>query len=140
MLGAPDKEPDPMIYLASPYWHENPAIRNKRLLQAQLITRVLILRGMPVFSPIVHGRGLDISGHPVVLSNTEWVDLDLNYISHCSSMIVAQLDGWQHSKGVTREMAFCSERNIPFFMLTRSACDIMLDRDRKKLGLTVEVF
>ncbi|HUE74780.1 MAG TPA: DUF1937 family protein [Pirellulaceae bacterium] len=47
-----------MIYLASPYWHSDPAVRNQRFRAACRATAEMIRQGTTVFSPVVYGHAL----------------------------------------------------------------------------------
>jgi hypothetical protein len=53
-----------MIYLASPYWHPEPVIRNQRFRAACRATAQMIRQGITVFSPVVYGHALVGEGLP----------------------------------------------------------------------------
>lgn len=125
-----------MIYLATPYWHEDAEVRSARVMQAIFITRALIRAGQAVFSPIAHSDALnnpDKTGffHPLPLTNGQWVDLDLFYIKSCKFMLVAQIEGWRTSEGIKREVEFCRFNCIPTFYLLPQDCATM-DREERE--------
>ena len=95
-----------MIYLASPYSHSDPQVREVRFDAACLATAHLIRTGRSVFSPIVHGHPLVRFGLP-----TDWAFWELHDLEHLQrsdEMLVLQIDGWQESEGVQAEIALAS--------------------------------
>lgn len=124
-----------MIYLATPYWHPEQDIRDERTLKAKLLTRSFMRRGLPAYSPIVHGRAMEEGLTQLPFSNDEWVTFDFLYIKSASYILVCQIDGWQQSKGIQREVEFCSTNNIPVLMLGRTECARIIELERSLSGL-----
>ena len=124
-----------MIYLASPYWHEDPAVRKERYQQIALISRALLRRKLPVFSPIVHGHAISElvhKGNPPPewpFSHSDWLDLDFQYLSRSSSMLIAELEGHGQSRGVQAEVRYCNLNFIPIMRLSPSDCLNILGRE-----------
>jgi len=92
-----------MIYLASPYSHADPAVREARYRAACRATAALLRAGLVVFSPIVHS-------HPLVAFDLPtgwdfWEPIDRAYLARCDEVVVLTLDGWQQSTGVRAEIA-----------------------------------
>ncbi len=100
-----------MLYLASPYTHGEPRVRQERFEAACRATADLVRAGHVVFSPIVHG-------HPLVRFNLPsdweyWRDFDVEYLRHCSELLVLRLDGWRESRGVQTEIDLAIELGLP---------------------------
>jgi len=91
-----------MIYLASPYWHADPAIRNQRFRAACRATAEMIRQGTTVFSPVVYGHALIAHGLPGDWSF--WQRHDAQYLGRCDEVVVLQIDGWEESEGVQAEL------------------------------------
>lgn len=91
-----------MIYLASPYWHADPAVRNQRFRAACRATAELICEGTTVFSPVVYGHALVGEGLPGDWSF--WRRHDAEYLARCDEVIVLRLDEWEASEGVQGEI------------------------------------
>ncbi len=91
-----------MIYLASPYWHADPAIRNQRFRAACRATAQMIRQGTTVFSPVVYGHALSGEGLPGDWSF--WEGHDTDYLMLCNEVVVLQVDGWEESEGVREEV------------------------------------
>ena len=91
-----------MIYLASPYSHRDPVIRDQRYLAACRATVRLLLAGQTVFSPIVHGHALVAFGLPTDWEF--WARHDEQYLRRCQELIVLAIPGWDESEGVQNEI------------------------------------
>ena len=89
-----------MIYLASPHWAPSKELREERALAARSLTAHFLKLGSAVFSPINHNHWLGLD-----LDHAMWLDLDKQYLRHCSHIYVAQLPGWENSKGIKIELA-----------------------------------
>lgn len=91
-----------MIYLASPYSHPDPAVRQQRFESACEFTASMMRAGRLVFSPVVHSHPLVAYGLPTDWSY--WRRLDLDHLRRCESLMVLTLDGWETSVGVASEI------------------------------------
>lgn len=98
-----------LIYLASPYSHEDPAIRHQRYEAVLNMTAKMILKwGLIVYSPIAHN-------HHIALMHEErnesyafgfWEKFDKKMIARCDELWIYTIDGWKESKGVLAEREF----------------------------------
>ena len=101
-----------LIYLASPWSHPDPAVRERRYLQARQATAAIIRAGKPVFSPVVYSYHLaEDGGLPGDWGF--WQEFDEALISRCSFLWVLTLDGWRESKGVAAEIDLAARLNKP---------------------------
>ncbi len=91
-----------MIYLASPYSHPDPMVRETRFDAACRATAALIRAGHVVFSPIVHGHPLVGFGLPTDWAF--WQRHDLEFLRRCDELLVLKIDGWKKSAGVQAEI------------------------------------
>lgn len=94
-----------MIYLASPYTHSDPAIREQRFEAVCLAAGKLMAAGEHVFSPIAHT-------HPIAVrcdlpKGWEfWQSYDRAMIRFCDRFMVLTLPGWLQSTGVCAERRY----------------------------------
>ena len=95
-----------MIYLASPYSHPEPLVREARFDAACRATADLIHAGRAVFSPIVHGHPLVRFGLPTDWSF--WERFDEEYLRRCDEVVVLQINGWRESESVRAEIEFAA--------------------------------
>lgn len=91
-----------MLYLASPYSHPDPKIKELRYKQACEASAYLLCKGHFVISPIVHG-------HPLVQYNVPgdwgfWQEYGTHLLEIAEAMMVLTLDGWKESIGVQAEI------------------------------------
>ena len=100
-----------MIYLASPYWHADPAIRNQRFRAACRAAAALLREGTAVFSPVVYGHTLTAYGIPGGWDF--WHRHDGEHIARCDEVMVLRLEGWRTSEGVQAELAIAAALNKP---------------------------
>jgi len=91
-----------MIYLASPYSHPDPLVREARFDGACRATADLVHAGRAVFSPIVHGHPLVRFGLPTDWAF--WQRFDTEHLWRCDEVLVLQIDGWRESEGVRAEV------------------------------------
>lgn len=100
------------IYIASPYSHVDPAVREKRFKDVTEIAAHLFVRYDCVFLlPITQGHLLAQLGE--IESDFErWKTQSLGMLSVCDEMWVIMLNGWKKSKGVGEEIKFAKENKI----------------------------
>jgi hypothetical protein len=96
-----------MIYLASPYSHPDPLVRQVRFDAACRAAAKLIHAGQPVFAPIIQGHPLVRYGVPS--DWTFWEPLAHDYLRRCDEVVVLTFDGWRESEGVQSEMAMAAD-------------------------------
>lgn len=100
-----------VLYLASPYSHPDPAVREQRFQAACAATARLLREGHHVYSPVVHG-------HPLVRYGLSadwsfWERHDRQHLERCDEVMVLTLDGWQESIGVQAELRHASVLGKP---------------------------
>jgi nucleoside 2-deoxyribosyltransferase len=100
-----------MIYLASPYSHVDPAVREQRFCAACQAAVALLHAGRVVFSPIAHSHPLAQHGLP---GNWHfWERYDRAFLERCDEVLVLMLDGWEESVGVQAEIRIARELGKP---------------------------
>ena len=95
-------------YLASPYSHPDPLVREERFRLACKAAAMLMQRGEIVFCPIAHS-------HPIELAmraqgdHAFWQRQDQPFLEFSSRFALLRIDGWETSKGVAYELAWAQE-------------------------------
>ena len=97
-----------MIYLASPYTHADPDVREQRFDQVCRSAAELIRDGVHLFAPIAHSH--PIARYGLHTGFEFWREMDEHMIGLCSEVWVLMLDGWDESVGVKHEIAFAHGR------------------------------
>ena len=100
-----------MIYLASPYSHPDPFVREQRYLMAAKALSELLAAECWAYSPIVHCHELakivDLPTHSAF-----WRRYDFHMLSLSTELLVLMLEGWKTSEGVREEIAEAARLNI----------------------------
>lgn len=123
-----------MIYLASPYFHSDPAVMQARYEAAVRAAGKLIADGVHVFSPIVHNHPVRVESGRIPGDHKFWLDYDRWFLEKCSKLIVLKLDGWQDSVGVGDEVSYANDRHIPVEFMNPIYSFQVGDRVRKVKG------
>lgn len=103
-----------LVYLASPYSHPDPAVREQRYKVACRVAGDLMKKGKRIFAPIPHSHAIEQSfSDGKVEGHVFWLDQDFAILRHASELLVVRMDGWEQSKGVTAEVEFAGQLGIP---------------------------
>lgn len=105
---------EPLIYLASPYSDPNSEVKTKRWRDIVEIATDIVRLNYHVFCPIAHSRevGLLLDTH----SFAYWENIDKHFIRLSTCVVVAKLDGWVTSPGVTEEMRYAQAMGKPVYL------------------------
>ena len=105
------------IYLAAPYSHSNPSIRQSRFMAANQAAAKLIGMGHIVFSPISHS-------HPIaqVMGNhlsRIWLDQDRHFVEWADCMVIVDiLADWDTSNGISVEIKWMRKAGKPIHLFS----------------------
>jgi hypothetical protein len=105
-----------LIYLASPYSHDDPKVRKERFKKVVAANAHLIMQGFSVYSPIVHGHSLveHWKEHGEQRAGWDfWEKFDTLMIRKSDSFWVLTLEGWKESVGVTSELELANRLFLP---------------------------
>ena len=106
------------IYLASPYSHKDPMVRQERveLAEAKAIELMKASNDNMVFSPVVYGHRLEIRG--LHYGDASWRNWSMSFLMNWAEVLVIYtLDGWRESMGVIREHNYAEEKGMPIIYL-----------------------
>lgn len=125
-----------MIYLASPYSHDDPDIREERFEAVCGVAAELMAEHIVVFSPIAHTHPIAEHGNLDGMDADFWLKFDKEFILRSEVVWVLMLDGWRESYGVNWETEFAKEHDIPVgyidpetLELTHEPVDILCEGD-----------
>lgn len=102
-----------LTYLASPYSHDDPAVRERRFQEVCRVAAQMMAAGEIVFCPIAHSHPIDVIGGSLPQTTEFWMGQDLPILRKCDRVKVLMLDGWQSSKGVAAEVKAAEAVGIP---------------------------
>ena len=100
-----------IAYLACPYSHRDPKVKNLRYSIATKVAYDLMSKGIQVYSPLTHNIPIDKLGFHG--DWTTWQDFDRSMLARCDRLIVLKLAGWEESRGVSAEIEHATELNLP---------------------------
>lgn len=110
-----------MIYLASPYSHDDPEVRERRFRQVCAAAARLMRGGHHIFSPIAHSHPIALAGN--LPGDFEyWRAYDEAMIAACAEVWVLRLDGWQDSKGIEAEIMIAASTGKPVRFINLCGC------------------
>ena len=101
-----------LVYLACPYSHPDPLVREARFREANRASAALMGRGLHIFSPISHT-------HPIALEGNlpgdwhYWRDYDTSVLRACRALVILQIDGWEASTGIKGEISIAESLHLP---------------------------
>ncbi len=103
-------------YLASPYtkYAEGPEAAFREVCRNGAL---LLLAGIPVFSPIAHTHPISVHGG-IEAGRTFWLAADKPFMHTSQGMIILEMDGWQDSEGVSAETAYFLYARKPIITMT----------------------
>lgn len=111
-----------MIYLATPYSHDDPDVRQWRFRVAAYESSLLMNQGFQVFSPICHSHPIAVAGG-LPTGWDYWEPYDRKMMSICDHMHILRLPGWQSSVGLNAEMDIAREICLPVTDIEREFWD-----------------
>jgi len=102
----------PLVYLACPYSHPDPSVREARFHASNRAAAQLMGHGVIVFAPISHTHPIAMDGD-LPKGWDFWERYDRAVLSCCWKVIVLCLPGWRESVGVQAEIKIAGELGIP---------------------------
>jgi len=105
----------PLIYLATPYNHAQPEIREYRYMEAVRMSATIMnstKHNVMVFSPIAHSHNIAVHG-PFDGGWDYWEKFDYRMIDACDEIWVFTMFGWRTSKGIKAELAYAAMYEKP---------------------------
>lgn len=106
------------LYLASPYSHPDPLVRQERFIKACHAAGRLMKQGHSAFAPISHSHPVaEVMGERAT-DHAFWMAVDLPILARASKLVILTLPGWEDSKGIAEETNFAKANGIPIEYLS----------------------
>ncbi len=122
-----------LAYLATPYSRYHLGISQAFIDAAKLAAR-LMLSGIKIYSPIAHTHPIATYGRIDPHDHNIWLPFDEAMMTVCDTLIVAQMEGWDKSFGISCEIEFFEKARKPIFDLDPASMQMTrrgLDGDAK---------
>jgi hypothetical protein len=121
------------IYLATPYTHTDPDIREFRFHEINVVAAHIMKSGIYVFSPISHTHPIAVAGD-LPIDWSYWENYDRTFLEWCDELWVYCSEGWEESKGVRVEIEVAKEMEKPVRFIDHEYMKTGKFLDPKALG------
>ena len=103
-----------VAYLASPYSHDDPDVRQRRFVEVcKAAAHLMVHERIAVFSPIAHGHSISDCADMDAMDKNFWMSQCLPFVGFADEVVVLKLDGWDESDGVRSEIEQAHLLGIP---------------------------
>lgn len=100
------------IYLACPYSHPDPTIREYRFRVVNRVAGRLMKQGHLVFSPISHTHPICVA-QDLPYNYDFWKDYDETFMDWAEEFMIVIMEGHLESDGINRERKYMNEQGKP---------------------------
>lgn len=104
-----------LVYLASPY-SKYLAGHERAFKDVSRAAGKLLKAGVHVYSPIAHSHPIAMHGKVDHLDHKIWLPLDMKIAGGCDALLIADMQGWEDSAGVTFEIDMFVDTNRPVYL------------------------
>ena len=105
-----------LVYVATPY-SKYPGGTQAAFEDASAYAGRLLKAGVTVFSPIAHSHPLAVFGGIDGLNHDFWLGFDETFMRASDALCVVEMDGWEESHGVAREISFFRKQMKPVYFI-----------------------
>lgn len=93
-----------LVYLAAPYWHDDPEVRQARVHCVTTLAGRLSRMGLFVYSPLTYGYACELAAGFWKIGEPYWHEHSAAMLRFAAVLGVLCLPEWDASKGVAREV------------------------------------
>jgi hypothetical protein len=112
-----------LIYLASPY-SKYPGGTERAFEDVSALAGKLLLKGFKVYSPIALTHPIAVHGKIDPLDHSIWLPFDQAMMKVCEAILIAKMDTWEISFGISEEVKFFKAANKPVYYLDPASLKI----------------
>jgi hypothetical protein len=106
-----------LLYLASPYTHQDKKIMHERYLLVDKAAARLLKLGVMTYPPIaMNARWNQYEAFDHTWK--AWETFDKNLLERCDGLLVLMIDGWERSIGIASEIEYARSLNMPIGYVT----------------------
>jgi len=113
----------PLIYLATPYRKYPGGMEVAFEMATDLLGRLQV-NGINAFCPIVHGHPTSKRGHTNPMDHSFWMRVDAPFIRVCNALLVAEMETWKDSDGISEEIVAFERDGKPVHYLNPNSLAI----------------
>lgn len=113
-----------LLYIACPYTHSEPAMREHRYRMSCIAAAKLFAAGIVAFNPLANSvPAVEFGG--IDLSHREWMGIDLPILRRSDEVLILGLDGWTKSQGVKSEMFEAMMLRKPIMLIEEADIEML---------------
>lgn len=116
-----------LAYLASPYSHNDPAVRHARFKEAERAWAWLQRNQVYTISPVVMCHEV-ARNQKLPYDHLFWAPLNSRLFFSCKRLVVLCIDGWRDSHGIAAEMKWADAMKMPIYAMTEVELDYAINR------------
>lgn len=100
------------IFLACPYSHSDDNVMQKRFIACNRVAATIVEAGHAVFSQVSMSHPINAALEKTEKNNIGkiWAPVDAIFLDVMDELIVIDIDGWDKSTGIKREIEFYQSR------------------------------
>ena len=122
-----------IAYVAIPYSHNNPKVRELRFKIANNVAANLMNQGEVVYSAISHCHSIAVQDD-LPTDWKYWEKNDRSFLECCYKLYVIKIKGWEDSKGVQAEIKIAKELDleiewVEYWGQFRQEYDALIDKE-----------
>ena len=101
------------IFLACPYSHVDENVIHQRFLACNKVAAKIVESGNTVFSQVTMSHPINLALEKTEKANVGrmWAPVDAVFLDAMEELIILDLEGWDKSAGIKREIEFYQGRN-----------------------------
>ena len=100
------------IFLACPYSHADERVVHERFLACNEVAATIVESGNVVFSQVSMSHPINLAFKTIDPSEVGklWAPVDAHFMESMEELIILDVDGWDRSSGIEREIEFFESR------------------------------
>lgn len=114
-----------ILYLACPYSHPDPAVREYRYSTVNRVAALLMKSNIVVFSPLSHSVTIARHIPETEMDHQFWLFQDLPLLRLVDEVLIVGLEGWTESRGVKAELFEAMALGKPVTQIEEGDIDLL---------------
>ena len=120
-----DENEPKVLYLATPFTHDDPAVMQHRYRLSCLVAAKLMRHGIVVFNPLSHSVPLGEFLNDIEDQHSLWMSTDLPLLRRFDELLILGLPEWPKSRGVKAEMFEALGARKPITLIEEADIDLL---------------
>lgn len=119
-----------LLMLAYPYSHPDPEVKKQRIVDAAKLVVKLMKAGYYVFQPSPYALSIiSNSGEDLPDTLEFWESYCTAAVSSCSVLLVADVAGWETSKGIAKEIHEAHVQDKKVYLISTNLLEEIVENE-----------